>query len=86
MTVYAECCKNYTKKFNIELHKKRRMSDSPSTTQCSPRKHRLTSFDIDTLFIFCGELASEEEEQRKRKECRQIIRRVSTISFKDTVI
>ena len=52
VTVHVEYHKNYTKKFNTELYKKHHMSDSPSTSQCSPRKHRSTSFDFDTLCIF----------------------------------
>lgn len=41
------------------------MSDSPSASKCSLRKHRSTPFDFDTLCIFCGELARGKKNREK---------------------
>lgn len=43
-------------------------------------------FDFQHLCIFCGEEANEEKEKKKNIKGRRIIHRVSTASFKDSII
>ncbi|KAL4706763.1 hypothetical protein ACJJTC_018144 [Scirpophaga incertulas] len=46
----------------------------------------MSSFDFKKICLFCGEEASEVIEKKKEKKYRRVIREVSTLSFKDTVL
>lgn len=83
VNVHSNCRKNYTNTLSIAAFKRRQ--EEPSTS-ISPRKKRISSFDFKKLCLFCGEEASEVIEKKKEKKYRRVIREVSTLSFKDTVL
>lgn len=83
VNVHSNCRKNYTNNLSIAAFKRRQEEPSTST---SPRKKRINSFDFKKLCLFCGEEASEELERKKETKYRHAIRKVSTLTFKDTVL
>ena len=88
MIVHVECRKQYTSNNSIEAYKKHRLEGSPSTSQYSPHRKRsaTSSFDFRNLCLFFAEPASEEKERKKKKKYRSVIRNITTVSFKDTIL
>lgn len=83
VNVHSNCRRNYTNNLSIAAHKRRQ--EEPSTS-ISPRKKRISAFDFKKLCLFCGEEANEVIERKKEKKYRRVIREVSTLTFKDTVL
>ena len=64
-TVHTNCCKNYTSKNSIAVFKWRQETYVPSTSQCSPHKKHIGSFNFKELCFVCGVGANEAVEKKK---------------------
>ncbi|KMQ82542.1 hypothetical protein RF55_22593 [Lasius niger] len=83
--IHVQCRKEYTRKSSIAATKRKQDEGASTSGSSPPRTRRHTNeylFDFQNLCIFCG----EEKEKKKDIKSRRIIHRVSTATFKDSII
>ncbi|CAH2237338.1 jg3546 [Pararge aegeria aegeria] len=90
VTIHVDCRKSYTRKTSISASKRQREEEQASTSKVSPPHTRAriseSSFCFKNNCLFCGDEADEEAEKKKVKIYRRKIHKVSTLTFKDSIL
>lgn len=90
VTIHVDCRKSYTRKTSISASKRQREEEQASTSKVSPPHTRAriseSSFCFKNHCLFCGDEADEEAEKKKVKIYRRKIHKVSTLTFKDSIL
>lgn len=84
--VHEKCRSVYISKNCIQAAKRKQEEGETITSPLVLRKKRGEVFDFKKQCLFCGEVADEAAEKKKREKYRRKIKNVSTLEFKDTVI
>lgn len=70
----------------IQAAKRKQEEGETITSPLVLLKKRGEVFDFKNQYLFCGEVADEAAEKKKREKYRRKIKNVSTLEFKDTVL
>ncbi|CAH2091780.1 unnamed protein product [Euphydryas editha] len=88
--VHVECRKNYTRKSTIAAVKRKREEKQASASKVSPPRARTrlseSAFCLKSCCLFCGDQLNEEYEKKRAKKYRRRICKVSTLTFKESVL
>ncbi|GFY75701.1 hypothetical protein TNIN_370481 [Trichonephila inaurata madagascariensis] len=68
VNVHTECRKVYISKNSIAASKRRIENNEPLSSRSVPRKRRNEVFDFKKLSLFCGRVADEAAETKKKRE------------------
>lgn len=90
VTIHVDCRKSYTRKSSIAAVKRQHEDEQASTSKVSPPRTRArlseSNFCFKNCCLFCGDVADEEAEKKKAKHLRKIIYKVSTLTFKESLL
>lgn len=84
--MHEKCRSVYISKNCIQAGKRKQEEGETITSPLVLRKKRGEVFDFKNQCLFCGEVADETAEKKKREKYRRKIKKVSTLEFKETVI
>ena len=84
--VHEKCRSVYISKNCIQAAKRKQEEGETITSPLVLRKKRGEVFDFKNQCLFCGEVADETAEKKKREKYRRKIKNVSTLECNDTVI
>lgn len=90
VTIHVQCRKQYTRKSTIAAAKRQHEEESASTSKKSPPRTRArvseSYFSFKNCCLFCGDKLNEEYEKKQAQRSRRKICKVTTLSFKDSVM
>lgn len=87
VAVHVQCRKNYTRRSTIAAVKRQHEEDQASTSKPRTRARVSESaFCFKNHCFFCGDEANEEYEKKRAQKFRRRICKVTTLSFKESVL